>query len=119
MLGLARGNKTQAEVLQTLQQYRDSGNMTSDQKQVIQQLAVDTQVHMIQRLVPLLGLDHEALGLTEGQFNILAASTDSSESSVEELSTTESYDLSNSKLRNISMVSQFTPPSVSEGKFKN
>ena len=116
MLGLARGNKTQAEVLQTLQQYRDSGNMTSDQNQEIQQLAVDTQVHMIQRLVPLLGLDHEAMGMTEGQFNILvlAASTDSPESS-----TTESSDLSNSELRNISMVSQFTPPSVSEGKFKN
>ena len=44
VLGLARGNKTQAEVLQTLQQYRDSGNMTSDQNQEIQQLAVDTQV---------------------------------------------------------------------------
>ena len=44
MLGLARGNKTQAEVLQTLQQYRDSGNMTAEQNQEIQQLAVDTQV---------------------------------------------------------------------------
>ena len=44
VLGLARGNKTQAEVLQTLQQYRDSGNMTAEQNQEIQQLAVDTQV---------------------------------------------------------------------------
>ena len=98
VLGLDRGNKTQAEVLQTLQQYRDSGNMTAEQNQEIQQLAVDTHVHMIRRLVPLLGLDHEALGLTEEQFNILTASTDSSESSVEELSTTESSDLSNSEL---------------------
>ena len=71
------------------------------------------QVHMIQRLVPLLGLDHGALGLTEEQFNalkevgtfttttapstvtdpsvheLLTASTDSAQSTVEESSTTE------------------------------
>ena len=78
---------------------------------------------MIQRLVPLLGLDHAALGLTEEQFNaldavetftttaapstvtdpgvqeLLTASTDSSPSTVEESSTTESSDLSNSETR--------------------
>ena len=47
VLGLDRGNKTHAEVLQTLQQYRDSGNMTAEQNQEIQQLAVDTQVSII------------------------------------------------------------------------
>ena len=78
---------------------------------------------MIQRLVPLLGLDHAALDLTEEQFNalkevetftttaapstgtdpgvqeLLTASTDSSPSTVEESSTTESSDLSNSETR--------------------
>ena len=78
---------------------------------------------MIQRLVPLLGLDHGALGLTEEQFNalkevgtfttttapstvtdpsvheLLTASTDSALSTVEESSTTETSDLSNSETR--------------------
>ena len=78
---------------------------------------------MIQRLVPLLGLDHGALGLTEEQFNalkevgtfttttapstvtdpsvheLLTATTDSAQSTVEESSTTESSDLSNSETR--------------------
>ena len=44
VLGLERGNLTQGEVLTVLSEYRDSGNMTTEQNEKIQQLAVDTQV---------------------------------------------------------------------------
>ena len=45
VLGLERGNLTQREVLTVLSEYRDSGNMTTEQNEKIQQLAVDTQVN--------------------------------------------------------------------------
>ena len=44
VLGLERGNLTQKEVLNVLQEYRSSGNMTEEQSALISRLAVDTQV---------------------------------------------------------------------------
>merc|ERR1712154_371929 len=45
--------------------------MTQIQNTQIEQLAVDKQICIIQRLVPLLGLNKERLSLTEEQFSTL------------------------------------------------
>ena len=60
VLGLERGNLTQREVLTVLSEYRDSGNMTTEQNEKIQQLAVDTQVHDL--IVAGISLTIESLG---------------------------------------------------------
>ena len=60
VLGLERGNLTQREVLTVLSEYSDSGNMTTEQNEKIQQLAVDTQVHDL--IVAGISLTIESLG---------------------------------------------------------
>merc|ERR1719480_298079 len=73
VLGLERGELSQQEVLSVLSEYRTSGNMTQTQNTQIQQLAVDTQIRMIQLLVPLLGLNKDSISMTEEQFSNLMA----------------------------------------------
>ena len=67
VLGLERGELSYEEFLA----YKNSGNMTQIQNTQIEQLAVDKQICIIQRLVPLLGLNKERLSLTEEQFSTL------------------------------------------------
>merc|ERR1712025_1392650 len=73
VLGLERGDKSQAEVLAVLAEYKDSGNMTQDQNNQVKKLAVDTQVRMIQELVDVLGLSASELGLTTEQLDFIMA----------------------------------------------
>jgi len=73
VLGLERGDKSQAEVLAVLAEYKDSGNMTQDQTNQVKKLAVDTQVRMIQELVDVLGLSASELGLTTEQLDFIMA----------------------------------------------
>merc|ERR1719228_2893110 len=73
VLGLERGDKSQAEVLAVLAEYKDSGNMTQDQNNQVKKLAVDTQVRMIQELVDVLGLSASDLGLTTEQLDVIMA----------------------------------------------
>merc|ERR1712240_272691 len=73
VLGLERGDKSQAEVLAVLAEYKDSGNMTQGQNNQVKKLAVDTQVRMIQELVDVLGLSASDLGLTTEQLDVIMA----------------------------------------------
>merc|ERR1712240_569369 len=73
VLGLERGDKSQAEVLAVLAEYKDSGNMTQNQNNQVKKLAVDTQVRMIQELVDVLGLSASDLGLTTEQLDVIMA----------------------------------------------
>jgi len=71
VLGLERGNMTAQQILAVLQQYRESNSMTPEQRNQINQLAIDTQIRMIQKISPVIGLNHNSLGLSEQQYNDL------------------------------------------------
>ena len=51
VLGLDKGRNTSREVFAVLAKLKESGNMTSEQEEAIQDLAEDTQVRMIQGIV--------------------------------------------------------------------
>ena len=51
VLGLDKGRNTSREVFAVLAELKESGNMTSEQEEAIQDLAEDTQVRMIQGIV--------------------------------------------------------------------
>ena len=46
VLGLEKGNLSSAEILNTLDEHRDSGNMTEEQSTQISKLADDTHVRI-------------------------------------------------------------------------
>jgi len=73
VLGLEKANLTQDEILQTLQIYQEANNMTDHQSQQIAQLSVDTQIRMVQKLSPLLGLNASSLNLSEDEYSALMA----------------------------------------------
>jgi len=80
VLGLERGNLTQNEVLVVLQQYRNSGNMTAEQSDLISQLAIDTQARMVIGLAPLLGITAADLQITQETYDQILAMETFSES---------------------------------------
>jgi len=71
VLGLERGDMTAQQILAVLQQYRDSNRLTPDQSTKINQLAIDTQIRMIQQISPVIGINHLSLGLSEQEYNDL------------------------------------------------
>merc|ERR1719430_1635302 len=73
VLGLERGDRSQNEVLAVLAEYKEAGNMTERQNTEIKNLAVDTQVRMIQELVGVLNLNASDLGLTPEQLDVVMA----------------------------------------------
>merc|ERR1719300_2340834 len=62
---------TAQQILAVLQQYRDSNRLTPDQSTKINQLAIDTQIRMIQQISPVIGINHLSLGLSEQEYNDL------------------------------------------------
>ena len=66
-----KGEPSQQEILKILSAYRSSGNMTKEQTLAMQNLAIDTQVKMVQELLPILGLGPEYLGTEKHQLEKL------------------------------------------------
>merc|ERR1719175_296530 len=56
VLGLERGNMTAQQILAVLQQYRDTNRLTPEQSDKINQLAIDTQIRMIQQTASAVGV---------------------------------------------------------------
>ena len=67
VLGLQVGDRTSVETFEVLNGWRQAGNMTAKQDKVMQDLAKDTQVRMIQGLLGVLGYTAEEASL---HFNV-------------------------------------------------
>ena len=59
VLGLEVGDRSSVEIFVEIKQWRESGNVTEKQDKAMHDLAIDTQVGMIQGLIKVFGLSAE------------------------------------------------------------